>query len=900
MARSSPFIGRDEELDLVRRTITAGGPGCLVLGAAGVGKTRLVTEVVEVAAADGWATEWVVASEELAPVPLGLFAEFFASRASPSDGAVGALGIANLIAGLRARAGGRRLLIGIDDGQWLDDASIGALQMLSRQVDVIVVVTARTGAPGLARLAWIWKDDGGERVDLLPLSRTRSTQLAEAVLGGVVEAEARHHLWEASHGNPLFLRELIATGLAVGRLVENNGVWHATGTLLAPNTRLQELVEMRLAGCDAAQRRALEMLAEVDPIEEGIAAELVGAATLERLVATGLVAVDDRHQAAVCRLTHPMYGEVLRGTLSHTRRREVRARVSGAFAELGSVPDGHVVRLARWHLAGGVAQQPRLLLDAARRLLTDHSVGTVRAYGGAVVAPESTPSSDPFRDAASLAHAAAAQGAGLDATLVEIEALRLGGWPTESERAARAAELADASGEQIAEHAYLLTMALWNRGAFAEARQTLTDAAYEIDSRSGKLLLERTQARLLLLEGNRTESIMTADRLLADAALDTNDRFELLGIKGMALGALGRCSEASHLFQDHGAEAVAAAGEAPRGVMQYFVGQITSLLFGGGFQDMEELCDLLAAVATERGTVESLAGLTTARGLSAHLQGRVGDARRQLAEAAAGLSRRDPEAQRGIVQPVLAAACAIGGDIETAERLLVDVSTDSYPVALTRVFALHARAWLAAARGATSEAAATFLKAAQAARDTDSTTLEVVTLLDVCRMGHFRDAAARLRQVAAGGCDAEWTAPALRFLEGLETRDGAVLDDAAAAFERIGMILVAAEAATLASQAHRATGLLARSRASAAVAARLARECQGAITPILRTTEQAIALTNREREIAQLAATGLSDREIADRLYLSVRTVGTHLSRAYAKLGATSRRDLPHLLAPPT
>ncbi len=53
-----------------------------------------------------------------------------------------------------------------------------------------------------------------------------------------------------------------------------------------------------------------------------------------------------------------------------------------------------------------------------------------------------------------------------------------------------------------------------------------------------------------------------------------------------------------------------------------------------------------------------------------------------------------------------------------------------------------------------------------------------------------------------------------------------------------------------------------------------------------------IGLTPRERAVATMAASGLASRDIADRLFLSVRTVNNHLQRAYAKLGVTSRQAL--------
>jgi len=68
--------------------------------------------------------------------------------------------------------------------------------------------------------------------------------------------------------------------------------------------------------------------------------------------------------------------------------------------------------------------------------------------------------------------------------------------------------------------------------------------------------------------------------------------------------------------------------------------------------------------------------------------------------------------------------------------------------------------------------------------------------------------------------------------------------------------------------------------------------CEGARPPTLLGAPVVAALTAREREIATLAASGLSSREIADRLVVSVRTVDNHLQRAYRKLGVTRRRQL--------
>ena len=72
----------------------------------------------------------------------------------------------------------------------------------------------------------------------------------------------------------------------------------------------------------------------------------------------------------------------------------------------------------------------------------------------------------------------------------------------------------------------------------------------------------------------------------------------------------------------------------------------------------------------------------------------------------------------------------------------------------------------------------------------------------------------------------------------------------------------------------------------------LAARCQAPATPELVGSAGPVPLTNREREIALLAADGLTTRVIAERLYLSARTVDNHLARIYTKLGITNRSEL--------
>ena len=93
--------------------------------------------------------------------------------------------------------------------------------------------------------------------------------------------------------------------------------------------------------------------------------------------------------------------------------------------------------------------------------------------------------------------------------------------------------------------------------------------------------------------------------------------------------------------------------------------------------------------------------------------------------------------------------------------------------------------------------------------------------------------------------------------------------------------------------------MLFRSRATAAAqdARRHLERCgERPRTPLLRDSQTTASLTEREREIAVMAAHGIASREIAETLRVSVRTVQNHLQRAYTKLGVTNRGELRRAL----
>lgn len=129
----------------------------------------------------------------------------------------------------------------------------------------------------------------------------------------------------------------------------------------------------------------------------------------------------------------------------------------------------------------------------------------------------------------------------------------------------------------------------------------------------------------------------------------------------------------------------------------------------------------------------------------------------------------------------------------------------------------------------------------------------------------------------------------------LTQRNAHGLEQVSVRFEALGALLLAAEAASAASTAFGLAGRADSARRAASRATALAAQCDGAAMPALQTLH-APSLTRREWAIARLAAQGLTNEDIADRLTVSVRTVHNHLHHAYTKLGVHHRTELGPIL----
>jgi DNA-binding CsgD family transcriptional regulator len=205
-----------------------------------------------------------------------------------------------------------------------------------------------------------------------------------------------------------------------------------------------------------------------------------------------------------------------------------------------------------------------------------------------------------------------------------------------------------------------------------------------------------------------------------------------------------------------------------------------------------------------------------------------------------------------------------------------------------------ARAWVAAGQGAVTEAITVVLSAAERAAAIGHFAAEVICLQTATQFGD-RASAPRLRELESI-VEGPRVGLAARFAEALRDGDAAQLASVSEEFERLGDLVAAVDANAQAALAYRRQGLRGSALGCSTRAAALAEQC-GASTSALRQAGEPLPLTDREREIVMLIGEGLSNREVAERLTLSVRTVESHIYRAMLKTGTTSRDELAALLA---
>jgi DNA-binding CsgD family transcriptional regulator len=865
-----PLIGRDHELAAAGEALAdAAAGGVVVSGAAGVGKTRLAAEVARVAEARGCAVEWARATRSAATIPLGAFAPLL--PADPAPGAAADV-LARARLALAERAGGRRLVLCVDDGHLLDDGSAALVHQVVAAGEAFAVVTVRRDERAPDALRALWKDELCAFVELAALSRAEVERLLGDVLGGPLDGRSGRALWNLTRGNALFLRELVRYGVDRGELVQEGGVWRWRGEPAA-GTRLAELVGARVVDLGPGERAALEVVAVGAPVEAG----LLGAgeaAAVEALERHELVAWRADGRRRLADMAHPLHGEVVRAGMAGARREAILRRLADAVEAHGARRRTDLVRVASWRLDSG-GGDPALFERAAGQALAalDHAL------------------------AERFARAALEGGGGLGARVALGRALAGAGRADEAEAVLGGLEAeARTDDDRAAVAVARARNAFWAQGRAADAEAMLARAERAVSDRAVRERLAGQRIRMVAARGDPREALAAAGALLGDAGASEPARLHAAVATAEALMSLGRTGEAIAVAETWEPVARGHVEELPllQGMLRAERGH--ALRFAGRLAEATEVAEEAYEAALALRSAQTTAVEASALAFVWLGRGRVRTALRLFGESAALLRDADAVGMLALALAGSGQAAAQAGDADRARRAVEEMEPLTLGHGGFEPELGLARAWSAAAAGELTRARALAADTLELARSRGQVTYAARVLHELCRLGDPEAAAPGLATLA-GVLDGPFAPAAAAHAEALAARDGSALLEAAERFAGLGALLLAAEAADAAAAAHHDAGRAASARTAAARAAAWLGECEGARPPTLAGAPVAAELTPREREVALLAARGLSSREIADRLVVSVRTVDNHLQRAYLKLGVSRRQDLPKVLA---
>jgi DNA-binding CsgD family transcriptional regulator len=783
------------------------------------------------------------------------------------------------------------VIVAVDDAHLLDDGSAALVLHLATATSARLVLTVRSGEPCPDAVTALWKDGLAERVELQPLAEAEVADLVERSLGGPLDAAARDRLWALTQGTPLYLREVVRAATDQGVLAEDGGTWRWRGAL-SGSDRLAELMRDRLAGAGADVRRVVELLAFGEPLPLALLDEMGHRDAAGAAEADGFVVLDGPPEGVQVRLAHPLYGELLRASVPELSARGYRRGLAAAALAVGW-HDAEPLRVAVWALDGGAADDvPGVLVAAAHRALALSEWALAERLSRAAVP------ADPVRATLTLA----------------IALTPSGRWPEASALLAALppdALAAGVDGQVAGEATRALAWMLLRRGEATAVADVLAEAegvpaalrpAVLVQCGFQAVLAGRPTVAVALAEAATAATTPVAVGTAPSAGVSELE-VQVAAVVAFARALEGRADEALALAEP--ALPAVAGFLAADPIPGNPVGALPpayclALVMAGRIGEAADIGGLIAAgVADGPRALQALSGSIAGR--MDLFAGRLASARRRAdAALAACLETRQLGAA---FWPAATLASAAGqlGDAGAAERAIAVVDDLG---STTRLYGLEcdlARGWALAARGEVSAARARAVRTAESATRAGVAALALLALHDLARFGDPRTAAERLASAAAGAPAGSYAALVVAHVDALVAGDGAALDAVSRGFEGAGALVPAAEAAAAAAQAHAAAGLRSSAAAALGRARVLAARCDGARTPGLRDlgTDAALAsLTDREREVVALAVAGLTNREVADRLYVSVRTVNTHLYRAYAKLGVNDRAQLAPIVSP--
>lgn len=847
--------------DATRATADRAG-GIMLSGSAGVGKTRVAREAVARCGPPTARRHWIVGTASARGVPLGAFADI-ASDFGPDP----LRRVREVIDGLIVDAPAGEVVVGVDDAHLLDNLSAFTIHQLVTRRLASVILTMRSGETPPDAITAIWKDQHLERLELQPLSLSEMTGLVEHVVDGPVDSFSAQRLWRYTQGNALYLRHLLDNEVSAGRMTQRSEVWLWDGEPeLSPT--LAELLEARISQVPRSVRDVLDALALAEPMETHFLEAITDPDAVAEAESLGLISVDSRAQPGSVRLAHPLLGEVRRSGSVQMRR--LRGRIATELAREGSADPRDLVRQAVLTMESDLAPDPDLVLAAASAAM---QLGDLRL-------------------AEKLAVRAVAAGGGLPAKIIQAMAITWQERGTDAE--VILAELAgETRGPTRAQIAILRAMNFaLSLGDGISAEREL-DEGIPPDDEAAQAVANALRALIDLVRGH-SRAVDRASTILASTP--PNDIVQMLWIWVLVtgLGDLGRINEIESAA-DAGYQLAEASAEASHLRLPLAAVQVIAYRLAGALTSLDTM-----VARIRRDTIDvpfQQAWHSLFAGLSAMSRGDLPAAQRSLQEAIAHLENGGGgRMTKAFARSWLAAVTAMAGRAVDARREIaaIERSPQDAEAGAWDLERFIAEAWTCAAEGGMSQAISILRDAAANESERGRPAWEVMLLQTATQFGDHTTAA-RLAELASL-VQGPRALAAAAHAAALATGSGDALVDASRQYEAFGDRIAATDAAAQAVVAYQDSGLRGAALSASATAKRLAAECHGAQTPALRAAATPQSFTARQREIIMLAAQGLSNREVAVRLTMSIRSVEGHLFRASQRVGANSREELISIL----
>lgn len=857
-----PLTGRNVELGVIRQALSrsAMSTGVVIAGAAGVGKTWLAREALRRAEASGERTKWIVGTESARALPLGALIGTLGEMSDPFTN------VRRVINSFVAQQRQGRVVVGVDDAHLLDGLSALVVHQLAQSGGARLIVTLRTGTAEPDAVTALWKDGLLARLDLEPLSPAATREVIENTVGGPVDSRTAARFGQLTGGNSLFLRQLLADQVAAGRMRKLAGVWIWDDNV-AVSASLSDTVACQMGRLDPQLALVVDTLSQCEPLAVDVLCDLVDRPDLAAAERMGLVSVERTGSGLMARLAHPLFGELRRAAAGEMYLSGIRGRLAMRLAQEVDADMQATVRRGLLRLESDLDPEPELYLESARLAMTLLDLDLA----------------DRFATAATRAGAAEAVG-------VRAMNLVLLGRGEQAEAALREmSDLPDGHHWATVRAANLL----WMLGSPKDAAAILDGLA--MTSETPAQVAERlaVQACLDAVAAHCPVAAENARAALNYGALPEFHAMMAAVALTMAMGALGKVDVLADV-----------AEQALRRATTSFQASHMRFWFAAVYG---RACRLTGSVDEFVGTARELAdaardipglayaNLASLLGNAELARGAVGDAARLAHEALAGVQKHSvTTGLRPASYFALAEAHAkLGQPAEANDAAVQARSCVPADFIFMHTGLALADSWAMAANGHLAEAVTSVRQAARIARDRDQPTHELACIQAAAQWGDSSQAP-RAAELAEALSLPLADAVALHAAALLK-RDGDGLLAASACYREIGDRAAAADAAAQAAVAFADSQQAKRGLYAAALAKEIADGCGGLCTPALRT-RAGLKLSGRQRDVIELVVAGLSNRQIADQLVMSVRTVEGHVYRACQRVGAASRDELASII----